>query len=115
MPTRKSKSQRLPVATAWPDDKVSDEEFAQWVETHSLEKLIGTAEHVPIKLLPQPAAGNARGTGETSRRPLLTLRISRKDLEVTRRIARDKGVPYTALLRSWIREGLKRERRRVAG
>ena len=115
MPTRKSKSQKLPVATAWPDDNVSDEEFAQWAETHSLEKLIGTAEYVPIKLLPQPASGSARGKGETSGRPLLTLHISREDLEVARRIARGKGVPYTALLRSWIREGLKRERRRAAG
>jgi hypothetical protein len=115
MPTRKSKSQKLPVATAWPDDSISDADFARWVETHSLEKLIRTAERVPIKLSRQPPAGKAKPKKGKAEHPRLTLRISREDLEVTRRIARDKGVSYTALLRSWIREGLKRERRRAAG
>jgi hypothetical protein len=32
-----------------PAANLSDEEFARWVETHSLEKLIGTAHYVPIK------------------------------------------------------------------
>lgn len=53
MPTNKKKPKRLPVATAWPKEALSDEEFARWVETHSLEKLIGTAERVSTKPLPR--------------------------------------------------------------
>ena len=115
MATRKSKSpKRLPVATAWPDDNVSDEEFAQWAEAHSLEKLIGTAERVPIKPTPQTVPKKAISTHKAFERLLLAVGISRQDLQTARRLAREKEIPYTTLLRSWIREGLRREQRRVA-
>ena len=41
--------------------------------------------------------------------------MSREDLEAARRIAREKDIPYTALLRMWIREGLKREQQQATG
>jgi hypothetical protein len=115
MPTRKKKPKRLPMATAWPDDNVSDKEFAQWAETHSLEKLIGTAEHMPIKPSPRTMLKDTKRRREGFERLLTALGIPRQDLEVARRIAREKDIPYTALLRSWIREGLKREQQRAAG
>lgn len=94
---------------------MSDEEFARWVETHSLEKLIGTAQRVPIKSLHQTAIEETRHKQEAFERLLIALGISREDLQTARRIARERAIPYTALLRSWIREGLKREQRRAAG
>jgi hypothetical protein len=114
MPVRKKKSVKLQAATTWPSDEVSDEEFAHWVETHSLEKLIGTAERLSVKTSSRPVSAS------TKRRPQapkdrLTLRISREDLEAARRIAHEKATSCTALLRSWIRERLERERRRAAG
>jgi len=115
MSTRKSKSQKLSVATAWPNDNLSDEEFVRWVETHSLEKLIGTAERV----LPEPSSRTileeTKRKREVFERLLLALGLSREDLKAARHIARKKGTPYTTLLRAWIREGLRREQQRAAG
>ena len=117
MQTRKKKTKRLPVAMSWPDDKVkvSDEEFARWVETHSLEKLIGTAERMPIESPPGSVLEETKHKREVFERMLMALHISREDLQAMRRLAREKNVPYSVLLRSWIREGLKREQRRAAG
>jgi len=111
MPTRKRKLKRLPVAEAWPDDNISDEEFAQWAETHSLENLIGTAERVPIKHPHQTVLEETKRQQEAFERLLTALGISRKDLEAARRIVQEKAIPYTALLRSWIRQGLKHEQK----
>jgi hypothetical protein len=115
MPTRPKKSKRLPVAEAWPAANLSDEEFAHWVETHSLEKLIGTAHCVPIKPAPRTLLEETKRKQEAFDRLLIALGISRQDLRTARRIAREKAIPYTTLLRSWIRQGLKREQRRTAG
>lgn len=113
MSVQKKKKQKLPVATAWPDKQMTDEEFAQWAETHSLEKLIGTAKHVSSKRPSQSPTGGAKH--KQLERVHLALRMTPEELESARRIARTKAIPYTTLLRSWIREGLKREQRRVTG
>lgn len=44
----------------------------------------------------------------------LTIRLSAAQLEATRELAKKKGEPYQRLLRQWINEGLRRERRRRA-
>ncbi len=113
MPVQKKKKYKLPAATAWPDKQVTDEEFAQWAETHSLEKLIGTAEGVPIKRASQSLRGVAKH--QQLEQVRLALRMTSEEVETARRIARIKAIPYTTLLRSWIREGLKREQRRAPG
>ncbi|MBI3302129.1 MAG: hypothetical protein HYZ72_08660 [Deltaproteobacteria bacterium] len=115
MSTRRNKRERLLVVTAWPNDDLSDEEFARWVETHSLEKLIGTAEHVPVKPRVQTVLKGAQRKREAFERLLFALHIARKDVEAVHRIAQRKDIPYSELLRSWIREGLRREQRRAAG
>ena len=87
---------------------------ARWVETHSLEKLIGTAERIPVHLPSRlVSVRTKRKPGMIEGR--LTLRIPQEDLEAARRIAQERATSCTALLRSWIRERLKRERRRAAG
>jgi predicted DNA binding CopG/RHH family protein len=113
MSVQKKKKHKLPAATAWPDEQVTDEEFAQWAETHSLEKLLGTDESVPIKRPAQSPTGVANH--KQLKRLCITLRITSEELETARRIARTKAIPYTTLLRSWICEGLKREQRRATG
>jgi hypothetical protein len=113
MPVQKKKRHLLPAATAWPDEQVTDEEFAQWAETHSLEKLMGTAEDVPSKRPSLSSTGVVKH--KQVERVRLALRMTAEELETARRIARTKAIPYTTLLRSWIREGLKREQRRAPG
>lgn len=113
MPVQKKKSPPLPAATAWPDEQMTDEEFAQWTETHSLENLIGTAEKIPRKHPSQSSTGVVKHKRVAQVR--LALRMTAEELEIARRIARTRAIPYTTLLRSWIREGLKREQGRVPG
>jgi hypothetical protein len=113
MPVQKKKRHPLPAATVWPDGQITDEEFAQWTNTHSLENLIGTAENVPGKRPSLASTGIAKH--KQVERVRLALRMTAEELETTRRIARTKAIPYTTLLRSWIREGLKREQGRVPG
>ena len=115
MPTRKKTSRKLPVAEAWPNADSSDLEFAQWAETHSLEKLMGTSEPVSEELPAQshPPAGKA--SPAAPERSLVALRLSREDIAAARRIAHEKDIPYTVLLRMWIREGLKREQEQATG
>ena len=109
----KNKREKLPSATAWPQDSLTDEAFAQWVETHSLEKLIGTTEPALKKSSPGAGGRKAREKGEAFERLLDALRLPQKDLQAARRIAREKDVSALELLRSWIRDGLEREQRRA--
>lgn len=107
---KKTKTKRLPVARAWPTTNVSHEEFAQWAETHSLENLIGTAERVPtfsaqVKTKPVKAASD---------RLQVALRMPPEDFEAVRQLAREKDVSSSSLLRTWIRQRLKREQRRAS-
>ena len=78
MPVQKKKRHKLPVATAWPDEQVTDEEFAQWTETHSLEKLLGTAKSVPIKPPSQSPTGGAKH--KQLERVRLALRMTPEEL-----------------------------------
>jgi predicted DNA binding CopG/RHH family protein len=41
----------------------------------------------------------------------LTIRLSAAQIEATREVARKRGEPYQRILRQWISEGLRRERR----
>jgi|KBSMisStaDraftv2_1062788.scaffolds.fasta_scaffold1757921_1 hypothetical protein len=107
---KKHKAKRLPIAKAWPALEVSDDEFAQWAETHSLEKLIGTAEHVQLSSA-QPKAKAAKAGASGLR---VALRMPREDLEAVRQLAREKAVSSSSLLRTWIRQRLEQEQRRVS-
>lgn len=109
----KNKREKLPNATAWPQDSLTDEAFAQWIETHSLEKLIGTAEPTLKKAPPGIRVRKAGEKGAAFERLLSALRFPQKDLQAARRIARDKDISDLELLRSWIRDGLEREQRRA--
>jgi hypothetical protein len=89
---------------------MNDKEFAQWVETHSLEKLIGTAGRVPTSPSPQKTK-----RGEASGLLRVALNMPREDLEAVQRIARKQAISSATLLRTWIHQRLKREQRRATG
>lgn len=107
---KKRKAQRLPTVTAWPTTEMNDQEFAQWIETHSLEKLIGTAKHVRLAAAQPPAKEAKTGTAELR----VALRMPPEDLEAVRQLARAKEVSSASLLRTWIRQRLKQEQRRAS-
>jgi hypothetical protein len=107
---KKNKAKRLLVAKAWPATDVSDEEFAQWAETHSLEKLIGTAEHARLSSAQPKAKAAETGIGGLR----VALRMPPEDLEAVRQLAREKEVSSSSLLRTWIRQRLKQEQRRAS-
>jgi hypothetical protein len=107
---KKNKVKRLPIAKAWPALDVSDEEFAHWAETHSLEKLIGTATHVQLASAQLKAKAAKAGAGSLR----VALRMPPEDLEAVRQLAREKAVSSSSLLRTWIRQRLKQEQRRAS-
>ncbi len=107
---KKSKAKRLPTASTWPTTAVSDQEFAQWAETHSLEKLIGTAERVS-SVADRPKIKPGRTVSD---RLQVALRMPAEDLEAVRQLAREKDVSSDSLLRTWIRQRLKQEQRRAS-
>ena len=107
---KKNKAKRLPVSKAWPALDVSDEEFAHWAETHSLEKLIGTAAHAQRSSAQPKAKAAKAGTSGLH----VALRMPSEDLEAVRQLAREKAVSSSSLLRTWIRQRLKQEQRRAS-
>lgn len=112
MATKKiSKAKRLPIARAWPPTDVSNTEFAQWAETHSLEKLIGTGERVSFTASPQPKTKAVRSVPD---RLHVALRLPLEDIEAVQQFAREKAVSSTTLLRTWIRQRLRQEQRRAS-
>ncbi len=106
----KRRTQRkLRRASAWPGG-LTDEKLAEFVSTHDLSKVLGTGKPRRVKFAP----GVLDRTQEKRiERILVALRLERRDLEEIREIARDRDIPYTALMRSWIRAGLRRERRQA--
>lgn len=110
MAVRKRRGQTEQVhAAPWPKG-LSNEEIAEFVAAHDLASAIGTGRPVRVKFPP----GLLRRTQEKrAERLLVALRLERKDLQQIRRIAKERDIPYTALMRSWIRAGLRRERQKA--
>jgi hypothetical protein len=88
----------------------SNSRLAEFVSTHDLYELMGTGRPARVKFAPEV---RERTQEKRERRLLVALRLGRKDLDRIRQIARDRDVPYTALMRSWIRAGLSRESKKA--
>jgi uncharacterized protein (DUF4415 family) len=78
-------------------DRMSDEEFAAFWETHSFADYWEEFEHVkePV-FVRQP-------------KKVVALRLEREVVDLLEILAREKGLSYTALIRMWIFEQLRRE------
>jgi len=105
----RSKKKSLPLANEWPEG-LSDEELAEFVETHDLSRLMGKGVPANIEFTKEAQEATQQKKLE---RLAVSLKLTRADLEEIRRLAQEKDVPSTALMRSWIREGLRRERHRA--
>ncbi len=102
---KRRKRNRQREATAWPRG-LTEEQLARFVSTHDLSKIIGTGRSVKVDFAPA-ALGQTRG--KRLKRILVALRLESQDLESIKQIARERDIPYTALMRSWLRAGLRRE------
>ncbi len=72
----------------------SDEQIAEFWETHDSTDYLDQMEDVEVKLeIPRDYR-------------VVSLRLEAEDIEWAKRLARRKGVPYTVLLRMWIKEKL---------
>jgi predicted DNA binding CopG/RHH family protein len=81
--------EKLPEMTGW-----SDEQIAEFWETHDSTDYLDQMEDVEVELeIPQDYR-------------VISLRLEAEDIEKAKRLARQKGLPYTVLLRMWIKEKL---------
>lgn len=78
----------------------SDEEFARWVETHDLGDCMDNFEIVGEEVKVQRTAPKKESIG---------VELNPGELKAIKRVARDKGMPYKALIKDWLIERLRRE------
>ena len=93
------------------------EDVVEFFETHDASPYLDLLEEASSEIHLSPAL-KARIRKRAERRlekKLLTLRLENRQIEDTRRIARQKGMGYLTLMRVWIQEGIARERRKKVG
>ena len=81
----------------------SDEEAAEYFDTHDTAELAETLPEVPGPIIDE-------------RRPLkpISLRLPVETIAEAKQVAFGKGIAYQVLLRMWINERLAEERRRAS-
>jgi predicted DNA binding CopG/RHH family protein len=84
----------------------TEEEEAEFRDTHSVADHRDQFEREEVELDPELAARIA-GRSKTRR---VTLRLRASRIEAAREIAKKKDIPYQTLMRSWIAQGIERER-----
>ncbi|MBC7106518.1 MAG: hypothetical protein H5T97_11295 [Firmicutes bacterium] len=88
----------------------SEEEEREFWDSYSFAEAMerGVLEPVdePLELDPELAARIA----ERSKTKRVTLRLRVSQIEAAKEIAKKKDIPYQTLMRSWIAEGIERER-----
>ena len=86
----------------------SEEEMAEFFDRYSFAEAMkkGLFEPDEVELAPELAA-KIRERSKTKR---ITLRLRVSQVEAAKEIAREKDIPYQTLMRSWIAEGIRRER-----
>lgn len=85
-----------------------EKEMAEFFDRYSFAEAMekGLFEPDEVELAPEIAA-KIRERSKTKR---ITLRLRVSQVEAAKEIARGKDIPYQTLMRSWIAEGIRRER-----
>ncbi len=78
-----------------PEFKV-DEKVADFWANHSFEDYIDDTKNGEIEFVRKP-------------KKAITVRLDPEDIEMVEKLARYKGLSYTALIRMWIKEKLRKE------
>ena len=83
----------------------SEEEEAEFWDTHSAAKIVDQLEEVDLEI----AEPLKKKIEEQRRKELISLRLYPEQIEKTKEIAIQKGIGYLTLMRNWIQEGIERE------
>jgi predicted DNA binding CopG/RHH family protein len=78
-------------------DFISDEEFAEFVETHDMADYLDEFEEVKNMKFKRP-----------TKRPI-TMKVYPYILEEIKRLAAEKGMPYQTLIGQWLAERVSQE------
>jgi len=78
----------------------SDEELAEWIETHDLSEYMDSLEVVTEEIRVQRTPREKQSVG---------LDLNPKDLDAIKRVAKTKGIPYKTLIQNWLTEKLRQE------
>lgn len=82
----------------------SAEEEAKFWETHSVADYIDKLEEVDDPFILSPYL--MRRIKERAKKKLVSIRLAVWEIEESKKIAKQKKIPYQKLLRHWIDEGL---------
>lgn len=82
-------------------------EEARFWETHSVTDYLGQLEEVDTIFALSPEL--SRTIHERSRKKAISLRLFKWEIDLAKRIAKSKKVPYQRLLREWIDAGIKQD------
>ena len=78
----------------------SDEELAQWIETHDLSDYMDSLELVTEEIKVQRTRREKQSIG---------VDLNPGDLDEIKRVAKTKGIPYQTLIKNWLIEKLRQE------
>ncbi len=85
----------------------TDEEFARFFETHDMDPYFDSMERVDSSFLLAPEL--VEKIRQRAKKRLIALRLPEWQISGARRVAKRRKIPYQALMRNWIGEGLSRE------
>ena len=88
---RKDKERELPDMTDW-----SEEQIHEFWKTHDSADYWEETEGVEI-------------VAERPRQRAVSVRLDERDIALLKRIAKEKGIGHTTLIRMWIKEKLKEQ------
>ena len=74
----------------------NDKEIADFWDTHSFQDYLDDTKEGEIEFVRKP-------------KKALTVRLAPEDIEMVRKLANYKGLSYTALIRMWVKEKLRKE------
>lgn len=83
----------------------SSEEAATFWDTHSLKDYLHEFEEVDEVFVLSPAL--AQRIRERAKKRLISIRLAEWEIQKSKQIAKERKMPYHALIRQWIDEGLR--------
>lgn len=92
------------------------DDAVEFFETHDTAPYLDQMEDGPEELVLDRKfkARIIRRARERLKKKLLTLRLEKRQIEDARRIATEKGMGYLTLMRVWIQEGIRREKKKAS-
>jgi len=87
----------------------SEREEAEFWSAHDTTDYWRGAQEVPIEQLEIEPELRAQILENARKKQLVSLRLEKRQIELAKQIARRKTIPYQALIRTWIEEGIQKE------